>query len=149
MQTRFLVAVHSTVPRDAYNRLTKGTSDLPQGPLPTNIPVADWAPEGEPVIPNFPIWKESYFLGIASFKPCPYAKVMEIDLDLDEAVKVLKLRYPGLPESMLGKYVLETAKTAWELPTNAIFRISIEQDKVELFGANVSKTYVMWDKQPT
>ena len=68
---------------------------------------------------------------------------------VNEAVKVLKLRYPGLPESMLGKYVLETAKTAWELPTNAIFRISIEQDKVELFGANVSKTYVMWDKQPT
>ena len=149
MRTKFLVSTHNTQPRPAYEALGKDpAAQLPKGPLPSHVPQAEWAPEGEPVIPNFPIWRESFFLSTISFKPVPYARVMEIDIDPDAAMQSLKNRYPGLPEHLLGTYVLATAKAALELPTGIVLRVSIEPDKTELFGVTESKTHVLWDKQP-
>ena len=110
---------------------------------------ADWADEGEPVVPQFPPCALNVFLGTRSFKPSLYARVSECPgLDLDKLAAALKAQYPGLPPEMLNAYVLETAKAAYELDLGALCQIFTTPDAARLHVQDTGRLYTLWEKQP-
>lgn len=114
----------------------------------------DWAQPGEPVVPNFPTGARNTFLGTISFKPVPYAKVMDDPaLTLDAVTDIgtrLKQRFKCLPHTLLDAYVLEMAKLAQQLPLGQLCTIMLDDDGegVSVMLLSTNDIYRLWDSQP-
>ena len=109
-----------------------------------------WAPDGEPVVPNFPTGQRNTFLSAVSFKAIPYARVSEVQLDPDELARNLSARYKCLPVAMLEAYVLEIAKLAHGLSLGAVCQCYIDDDgeRVCIMLPELEAVHTLWDKQP-
>ena len=115
-------------------------------------PVSDgekWATAGEPVVPNFPTGYANSFLGVDTFRPAMRARVADFPgLDIDAMARKLREQFPGLPKSMLDAYVLETAKTAYELPMAAECNIYTTWEQARIMELATGKIHVMWEQLP-
>jgi len=109
-----------------------------------------WAPENEPVVPNFPTGHRNTFLSAVSFKAVPYARVADTQLDIDALARNLSARYKCLPAAMLEAYVLEIAKLAHELPLDAVCQCYMDDDgeRVCIMLPETGDVRTLWDKQP-
>ena len=109
----------------------------------------EWAPFGEPVIPDFPTSGENVFLSTVSFKKSMAARVVvDPSIDIDDIATGLKKEYPGLPKHLLEIYVLKTAEAAHTFELNANFRIFITKDSAKLQVIGTEIFFELWNKQP-
>lgn len=111
----------------------------------------DWAQPGEPVVPNFPTGAPNTFLGTVSFKPVPYARIVnDPALTLDAIAIRLYGRYKSLPPQLLDTYVLETAKVALLVPVGTLCTLMIDEtgEVVTLVDLETQDRYELWNRQP-
>lgn len=112
------------------------------------------AEENEPVIPAFPI-KPDYnvFLSVVSGKSVPYAKVAVIEIKpvdyLADCINKLVILFPGLPESILKKYVVATYRGANQLPPGTIVMPYIDADSARLRVRGGDMIINLWSVAPT
>lgn len=108
----------------------------------------DWAEDGEPVMPNFPTGPQNTFLGLKSYRPAYYARVVELDLSLDNLLQQLVKYYPGLPESMLSEYLMQTALVAATIPLDTVVHLYADCNKAEIAVRGTEQLYTLWTEQP-
>lgn len=107
------------------------------------------APAGEPAVPWFPTAPLNVFVGITSWGLAPYAEVLNRnDVDLDLYVRRLCAQYPGLPEALHTRYVLETAKAAMSFQVGTRFQIFTDADSAKLKVIDHDVMAVLWTRQP-
>lgn len=107
-----------------------------------------WADDGELVIPNFPTAPANTFLGLVSDKPAYYARVVDVDISLDDTVDQLAGRYLGLPLQALGTYVLETAVVSWKIPEGSVVQLLTDGDEAKILVRDTRQLYTLWTTQP-
>jgi hypothetical protein len=107
-----------------------------------------WAPAGEPVVPQFPHTGTNHWLSVTSFKPAPAAVVEERDMDLDELATRLVAEYPGLPEELHHEYILRTAKLAHMVPVGSLIQIFITRDQAKVLVRDTEEWIELWNRQP-
>ena len=111
----------------------------------------DWAAEGECAVPNLPTGARNTFIGLDSFKPAPYAKVVALEgITLTELAAKLKARFKSLPSELLDAYVLQTAMMAHDLPLDTICQCYIDDDgdHVTLRDVKTGAIHTLWEQQP-
>lgn len=108
----------------------------------------DWAPAGEAVIPDFPAPPKNRFLSLVSFKPAPYAVVLDVTFDPDVMAGILKKEYPGLPPDLHDNYILRMCQAAAELPIGTRVRVIVSEEQATLQVVDTDKTIVLWTEQP-
>lgn len=107
------------------------------------------ASQGEPVVPWFPTTPQNTFVGIESFGFTPYAEVLDQqDVDLDLYLRRLCKQYPGLPEVLHRRYVIETAKAAASFAQGTKFQIFTDSDTAKLKVRDHDTIVTLWTKQP-
>lgn len=108
------------------------------------------APAGEPAVPWFPTAPLNMFLSITSWGLSPYAEVISRnDVDLDLYVRRLCAQYPGLPEKLHTRYVLETAKAAASFKEGTRFQIFTDAQSAKLKVIDHDVIVTLWTTQPT
>ena len=109
----------------------------------------EWAPSGEPVVPQYPHIVENVFLAIPSFQPAPYAIVECVDfIDLDVLAEQLTAHYPGLSQEFHGAYVLSMARAAMDLPVSTKVQIFLTKDTAKLKLVGTEEYIELWTEQP-
>lgn len=107
------------------------------------------APAGEPAVPWFPTAPANMFVGMTSWGFAPYAEVQNRqDVDLDLYLRRLSQQYPGLPEELHKRYILETAKTAANFKEGTRFQVFIDADSAKLKVIDHDVVVTLWTKQP-
>lgn len=107
------------------------------------------APAGEPAVPWFPTAPLNMFVSVVSFGFAPYVEVQnKEDVDLDLYVRRLCNQYPGLPEQLHKRYVLETAKAALSFVPGTRFQIFTDADTAKLKVIDHDVVLTLWTKQP-
>jgi hypothetical protein len=109
----------------------------------------EWAPAGEPVVPQFPHAGTDFWISTASFKNAPTAVVEERDdIDLDVYAKALAAEYPGLPLQLHEEYVLRCAKLAHMVPVGSTIQVYITQNQAKVLVRETEEWIELWNKQP-
>lgn len=111
--------------------------------------VIEYADQGEPVIPWYMPNPQNMFLSVSSFKFSPYATVHDTDLELDDIVKKLMAKYPGIPMLVHENYVTATALAAAELPVGAMLRPIITATSASFQIVNKTTVVQLWTEPPT
>jgi len=103
----------------------------------------------EPAVPWFPTSPLNMFVGIDSWGLAPYAKVLnQQDVDMDLYVRRLCLQYPGLPQKLHERYVLETAKAAACFAEGTRFQIFTDAQSAKLKVIDHDTLVTLWTRQP-
>ena len=107
------------------------------------------APEGEPVIPAFPITDGiNTFVSCVSFKSSFYAVVKDIPLDIDAIGDAVKKEYVDLPAELIDEYILAIVHACINLPVDTGVQIFITYDIAKLKLVNEDRFIILWESQP-
>ena len=107
------------------------------------------APAGEPAVPWFPTAPLNMFVGLKTFGLTEYAVVQNrTDVDMDLYVRRLCAQYPGLPEKLHERYVLEVAKAAASFQEGTRFQIFTDPKSAKLKVLDHDVTVTLWTRQP-
>lgn len=111
---------------------------------------ADYAPDGEPVIPWYPAPAQNLFLSTLSFRKSIHALVKDVhDQDFQLMLDNLKKQYPGLPEELHSNYIFSTVRAASMFAVGTRFRIYITQDTARLHEVGGKESiHTLWEEQP-
>lgn len=106
------------------------------------------APEGEPVIPAFPVADNiNLFTSCVSFKPSFYAVVKDLPLDVDKLGDTLKNYYKGLPPGLIDEYILAIIRACTQLQEGTGVQIFITYDTAKL-RTMADEFITLWTTQP-
>lgn len=107
------------------------------------------APEGEPVIPAFPVADNiNTFIACPSFRPSFYAVVKDQPLDVDTLGDAIKKEYRGLPPELIDEYILAVIRACNGLPVNTAVQVFITYDITKLKMVDSDDLVTLWTKQP-